>query len=100
MNAHKRYAIVGTGSRAGMYVEALTITYRDSAELVALCDLSQTRMNWHNQQIATSTGLPPRPTYLASQFDQMIAETKPDVVIVTSIAFISLCVTPYRVRAL
>lgn len=80
----KRYAIVGTGSRSGMFIDALTQTYRDVAELVAFCDLSQTRMNWYNQHLFKKVGLPPRPTYLASQFDQMIAETRPDVVIVTT----------------
>lgn len=81
----KRYAIVGTGSRCGMFVEALTRTYGDVAELVALCDLSQVRMDWYNQRIATTAGLPPRPTYLAHDFDRMIAQTTPDVVIVTTI---------------
>jgi predicted dehydrogenase len=80
----KRYAIVGTGSRAGMFIEALTQTYRDVAELVALCDLSQVRMDWYNRQIE-QTGIPPRPTYHADQFDQMIEETQPEVVIVTTI---------------
>jgi predicted dehydrogenase len=85
MSLPKRYAIVGTGARAGMYIEALTSTYRDSTELVALCDLSQTRMDWYNHQLVHRLGLSPRPTYRASQFDQMIAETKPDMVIVTTI---------------
>lgn len=78
----KRYAIIGTGSRAGMYVDAIATTYHDVAELVALCDLSQTRMDWYNNQLSDLYNLPPRPTYLADQFDQMIAETKPDTVIV------------------
>jgi predicted dehydrogenase len=42
-------------------------------------------MNWYNQQLATTAGSAPRPTYRAEQFDQMIAETKPDTVIVTTI---------------
>lgn len=81
----KRYVIVGTGARAGMFVQALTTTYRDVAELVGFCDLSQTRMDWYNQQLQTQLGLEPRPTYLAADFDRMIAETKPDTVIVTTI---------------
>ncbi|GAB4529657.1 MAG: Gfo/Idh/MocA family oxidoreductase [Anaerolineae bacterium] len=84
MNHRKRYAIVGTGSRAGMFVKATTATYADVAELVAFCDQSQTRMNWYNQQLA-AIGMAPRPTYLAGQFEQMIAETQPDTVIVTTI---------------
>lgn len=82
--AKKRYAIVGTGSRAGMFVEAICATYRDYAELTALCDLSQTRMNWYNRLITQQYGLPALPTYLAADFDRMIAETKPDTVIVAT----------------
>lgn len=81
----KRYAIVGTGSRAGMFVDALATTYRDVAEIVAFCDLSHVRMNWYNQKLHRLAGIAPRPTYHATQFDQMIAETHPDVVIVTTI---------------
>jgi predicted dehydrogenase len=81
----KRYAIVGTGSRAGMYVDAITTTYRNDAELVAFCDLSQIRMNWYNRQLQLSGNAASIPTYHASAFDDMIKETRPDVVIVTTI---------------
>jgi predicted dehydrogenase len=81
----KRYALVGTGSRAGMFVKAITTTYADVAELVALCDQSQTRMDWYNRQLAAGDGLGPLPTYRAEQFDRMIAEIKPDTVIVTTV---------------
>jgi predicted dehydrogenase len=80
----QRYAIVGMGARAGMFVEAIALTYRDSAELVAFCDLSQTRMDWYNHKLSALPGFSPLPTYHASQFDQMIAETRPDTVIVTT----------------
>ncbi|MCA9977330.1 MAG: Gfo/Idh/MocA family oxidoreductase, partial [Anaerolineales bacterium] len=85
MSQRKRYALVGTGARAGMFVDAITTTYKDVAELVAFCDQSQTRMNWNNGRLQTERGLNPLPTYFAEQFDQMIAETKPDTVIVTTI---------------
>jgi predicted dehydrogenase len=84
MTQRKRYALVGTGSRAGMYIEATLDTYHDSAELVALCDLSQTRMDWYNSKLPSLGGSTALPTYLASDFDRMVAETKPDVVIVTT----------------
>lgn len=84
MTLKKRYALVGTGSRSSMFLDAITTTYRDVAELVALCDISQTRMDWHNQRMAASAGMTPVPTYLAADFDRMIAETKPDTVIVTT----------------
>ncbi len=85
MQTKRKYAVVGTGSRASMYIRALATTYRDSCELVGLCDLNQTRMNWHNRQLRDEYHARPCPTYHASQFDQMIQETKPDTVIVTTI---------------
>ena len=83
MSDRKRYALVGTGGRAGMFVQAILDTYHDSSDLVGLCDLSQVRMDWYNQKIQ-EYGVSPRPTYLAADFDRMIAETKPDTVIVTT----------------
>jgi predicted dehydrogenase len=85
MASRKKYAVVGTGARARMYINALAGTYSDSSELVALCDMSQTRMDWHNRQLQTIYNLDPFPTYPADQFDQMIADTQPDTVIVTTI---------------
>jgi predicted dehydrogenase len=82
--SRKRYAIVGAGGRAGMYVEAITERFGEFASLVGLCDLSQTRMEWYNQQLAERHNLPPVPTYHAEEFDTMVAETRPDVVIITS----------------
>lgn len=85
MTNKKRYALVGTGSRAGMFVDAITTTYREDAELVAFCDQSQTRMDWYNAQLGANRDLPPRPTYKAEDFDRMIAETQPHTVIVTTV---------------
>jgi predicted dehydrogenase len=80
----KRYAIVGTGGRAGMYVDAIAQEFKEHAKLVGLCDLSQTRMNWYNQRLAEQYNLPPVPTFDAEEFDRMVAETRPDTVIVTT----------------
>ncbi|MBN1286937.1 MAG: Gfo/Idh/MocA family oxidoreductase [Anaerolineae bacterium] len=83
MTTRKRYALVGAGARAGMYVQATMETYRDSCELAALCDLSQTRMDWYNAQIQ-AYGAAPLPTFKAGDFDKMIETVRPDVVIVTT----------------
>ena len=40
----KRFAFVGTGGRAISFIEPLVTTYRDTNELVAICDLSPARM--------------------------------------------------------
>lgn len=81
----RRCAIVGTGSRAGMFIDAIAGTYRETTELVGLCDVSQTRMDWYNRRLATTAEVGPRPTYLADSFDRMIRDTKPDTVIVTTV---------------
>lgn len=82
----KRYAIVGTGGRSSMYIQALVKTFADTAELVGLCDCNQTRMNYYNQKFIKQLApdYPTLPTYLAIDFDKMITETQPDTVIVTS----------------
>lgn len=85
MTDKKRYALVGTGSRAGMFIDAITTTYADVAELVAFCDVSEVRMAWHNAQLAEKHDLPALPTYPAAQFDRMIHETHPDIVIVATV---------------
>jgi len=81
----KRYALVGVGGRARMYYEAIASTYADSAELVAFCDVNQTRMDYANSAIQEEYGQKPAVTYDIGQFDTMVAEQKPDVVIVTSV---------------
>jgi len=83
-NTRKRYALVGTGGRAKMFIDAIVSEYQGSAEMVALSDLSQTRMDWHNEQIAEQFDAAPIATYHADDFDRMVAETKPDTIIVTS----------------
>jgi predicted dehydrogenase len=80
----KRYALVGTGGRAKMFIDAIVGAYQNNAVMVGLCDLSQTRMDWHNQQIAEAFDAAPIATYSADNFDRMVAETKPDTIIVTS----------------
>lgn len=82
-----RYAIVGTGGRSHMYIMAAAYTYREQAELVALCDINPRRMDYYNRQIQSeSHGFhDPVPSYEAKDFDRMIREQKPDTVIVTTI---------------
>ncbi len=85
MKKHK-YVLVGTGGRARFYYEALVTRYRETSELLAFCDMNQTRMdfaiNYLNEKY---DDIPPIKTYLAHQFDEMIEKEKPDTVIVTSI---------------
>ena len=81
----KRYAIVGTGGRAVMYVDGIAGSFPEHAELVGLCDLSQVRMDWHNRRMGELFAVPPVPTFRAARFDDMVKQTKPDTVIVTTV---------------
>jgi predicted dehydrogenase len=80
--AKKRYVQVGVGSRSMMYSAVITERFADHAELVGLCDSNagrlQLRADWARERSVEV------PAYSDDQFDQMIAETKPDVVIVTT----------------
>ncbi|MDF1813690.1 MAG: Gfo/Idh/MocA family oxidoreductase [Verrucomicrobiales bacterium] len=80
-----RYAIVGTGERAGVFIDAISGKFSDSSELVAFCDISQTRMDWYNQRLQQKFDKAAVPTWLAKDFEDMIFTSKPDTVIVTTI---------------
>lgn len=41
----KRYVIVGTGGRSGMYQDAIYSTYKEHAELVGICDKNPGRID-------------------------------------------------------
>lgn len=84
MSSLKRYAIVGVGSRAAFYYNAITRDFKKTALLVAFCDVNQTRMNVANNRIQES-GVGPVKTYKSEEFDRMMKEQKPDFVIITTI---------------
>jgi len=81
-NGKKRYAQVGIGGRSRMYTDAMVGDFAEHCELVAFCDRNQGRMELRNREIADRHR--PVTTYPAEQFDKMVAETKPDVVVVTT----------------
>ena len=81
----KRFAQVGLGHRARMYYLAITGSYAESCQLVGLCDPNPGRLQAALQLIA-STGAPAAiPTYPIADFERMLAETRPDTVIVTTV---------------
>ncbi|MCP2164186.1 Gfo/Idh/MocA family protein [Goodfellowiella coeruleoviolacea] len=83
--ATRRWAVVGLGSRAELYVEALTDPARPDVELVAFCDSNQTRMDVHNQWLAARGGGQPVPTYPAAEFGAMLRRERVDAVVVCTV---------------
>ncbi|WP_435928154.1 Gfo/Idh/MocA family protein [Dryocola sp. BD613] len=79
----KKYALVGTGGRAGLYIEAISGKWKDNARLVAFCDTNQTRMNYANK-LLSQAGAQTVSTWKAESFGTMIHETRPDIIIVTT----------------
>ncbi|MGO9660297.1 MAG: Gfo/Idh/MocA family oxidoreductase [Acidimicrobiales bacterium] len=80
-----RYAIVGTGSRATMYIDAICGQYAAHCELVALCDTSLVRMAYHNKRLTALYDRDEVPSFPAANFAAMLEQRRPDVVIVTTV---------------
>jgi|SRR5665647_873589 len=75
-----KLALVGTGSR-GTYTWGKPVieTYKDYVEMVAICDINPKRMVASKSVLGIDAKM-----YEAKDFDLMIQETKPDIVIVTT----------------
>lgn len=81
----KKYALVGTGGRAEMFYGAIARDFKETAELVAFCDINRTRMAYANRMLTERYGAKAVPTYGAEEFETMIEREKPDTVIVTTV---------------
>ena len=81
----KKYVLIGTGGRAEFFYGNLVKDFKETSELVAFCDINKTRLEYANELIKTKYGHPGVNLYLAEEFDRMIEEEKPDVVIVTTV---------------
>ncbi len=82
-SSRRRYAIVGLGSRHELYQDGIEKTHAAYAQLVGVCDANIGRVELARKRSAQN-GAPVPPGYRAADFDRMIAETKPDVVIVVT----------------
>lgn len=79
----KRYALVGVGGRSAMYRDAVLKTFAQHCQMVGFCDLNEGRLKLAQRKAREMSGAEV-PIFLADDFDRMIRETKPDVVIVTT----------------
>ncbi|MBB5782046.1 Gfo/Idh/MocA family protein [Nonomuraea jabiensis] len=73
----RRYAFVGTGSRARMYLDALLGPYADLGRPVAFCDTNEVRMAYYDRVAGA-----PLPHYAPDDYDRVLKGS--DVVVVTS----------------
>jgi len=90
-----KLAIVGCGSRHSMFSDSITQSYPDQHEIVAVCDNNPARLS-QGALAASREGTNGVAAYDASDFDAMIAEQKPDTVVVTTPDFLH---ASYIVRA-
>jgi predicted dehydrogenase len=82
----RRYAVAGTGHRAGMYVAALIGDHADVGEIVAWLDPNPGRIEWYDAEVGRALGRAAAdlPRYTPDGLEAMVAEQRVDVVVVTS----------------
>ncbi len=79
VGSRRRLAMVGTGHRGtGMWGSKVLEAFSDSVEFVGLCDTNPGRLESAKRLIGVSC-----PTFTG--FEEMVAATKPDAVIVTTV---------------
>ena len=77
----KRYAVCGVSTRAiAAYIEPMVKKFNHCAELAAMLDIDPLRFKVCKEQVGNIDNVP---EYNAAQFEQMIAETRPDALLVT-----------------
>lgn len=81
----KKYVLIGSGGRAEFFYRAMVTDYQETCDLVAFCDINQTRMDYSNRMLEEKYNHPKIATYPASDFEKMIKTEKPDIVIVTTV---------------
>src|SRR5690606_14580991 len=78
-----RYAIVGTGHRAEMYVDAITTLYPETTTLAALCDPNTARATYYVAR-STANGAPAPTVWNPNELEQMIRDETIDRAIIAS----------------
>ena len=79
--SHRRYALVGAGHRAQMYVDAITGRYADEAVLVAICEPNPVRARYYVDRVVAA-GLPAPAVYGPDDLEAMIRDLQVDRVVI------------------
>lgn len=77
-----RVAIVGTGSRAAMFVRG--VVARPHSRIVALCEPNAVRAEYYNKLLA-ELGAPHVPVYQPEAFKEMLAKEQVETVVITCV---------------
>lgn len=86
--ARTRYAVVGTGHRAGMYVAALSGDHADVGETVAWLDPNPARIDYYDAQVRAARGgddAAGLPRYAPIDLERMLGAQRVDTAIITSL---------------
>lgn len=79
----KRYAVCGVSARAiGMFIKPMVERFYHNSQLVGLLDIDPRRFEVCKEKIPQTQNVA---TYLPEQFEQMIEEQKPDVLVVVGV---------------
>ncbi|WP_277051155.1 Gfo/Idh/MocA family protein [Ruania albidiflava] len=77
--SRRRYAVIGTGARAGMYLHEITGTFSRASELAAVCEPNPGRAAYYAHRLGVQV-----PRYEPAQLEEMIATERIDRVVVTA----------------
>jgi predicted dehydrogenase len=77
-----RVALVGTGSRAAMFVRG--IIARPQSQVVAICEPNSIRAEYYNELLA-QLGAPKVPIYQPEGFKQMLSKENVECLVVTCV---------------
>ena len=84
MSEKKKFAQVGLGGRHLLFRDAVTDDFSDHCRLVGISDANEGRLTLAQNEVQETTGSEVA-AYPAERFDEMIAEQRPDTVIVTTV---------------
>jgi len=85
----RRIAVVGTGHRAGGFIQALATTFRNEAAIVGLCDSNPVRLEHYRSALSGEWQYPRAVRmFAADSFEQMIRQTRPDTVLICTPDFL------------
>ncbi|BCT77423.1 dehydrogenase [Sinomonas cyclohexanicum] len=79
----RSYAIVGTGSRAQMYIDALAGSHAGQGRVVAFVDTNERRMSHYDSRAAVASGPVPL-HYTPERLEEMFSVERPHAIVVTS----------------